>query len=197
MLRHAILLSLAAVLPACVELADDSALEPAPPDPGEGVPRVPRAEPGVDRAHATAPEVVAPIVERCGNALDDDDDGEADEGCVGNRAWDDRNRDGLQGAGEPGLAGVVVLLHAESGELVGRTTSDATGAYWFAEVPAGTYYLEAVPPLGYSPIRVDRGTDDALDSDFHDEDLTTPLFDLPAHDPLDHLDGGFARNVQS
>ena len=60
--------------------------------------------------------------------------------AVGDRAWFDTNRDGVQDAGEPGAAGVTVELL--SGGSVQRTTvTDAAGLYLFDGLAAGTFTI--------------------------------------------------------
>ena len=50
---------------------------------------------------------------------------------IGDRVWYDADRDGTQGAAEPGVAGVKVTLKDPSGNTVATTTTDASGAYYF------------------------------------------------------------------
>jgi uncharacterized surface anchored protein len=74
---------------------------------------------------------------------------------VGNFVWNDANANGIQDAGETGLAGAKVTLHTSTGATVGnQITTDATGAYQFTGFVAGDYYVQITPPAGYvaSPI---------------------------------------------
>jgi hypothetical protein len=50
---------------------------------------------------------------------------------VGNRIWADIDRDGIQDADEPGLAGVDVQLKWPDGTLLATTTTDADGNFYF------------------------------------------------------------------
>jgi hypothetical protein len=75
--------------------------------------------------------------------------------------YDDADNNGLRDPGEAGLAGVTVTLtgtdstsHAVS--LTQRT--DATGAYSFANLNAGTYALRASTPAGYLDGQATVGT---------------------------------------
>ena len=61
--------------------------------------------------------------------------------AVGDRVWRDANANGVQDAGEPGLAGVPVTLFDSSGATVATTTTDGAGRYLFDRLPAGTYRL--------------------------------------------------------
>ena len=69
-------------------------------------------------------------------------------GVIGNRVWDDRNRDGIQDADEPGIAGQTMRLeqYEQSGDAWERNVaftrtavSNADGYYYFAEVPSVRY----------------------------------------------------------
>lgn len=60
-----------------------------------------------------------------------------DPGALGNRVWHDQNKDGIQDAGEPGIAGAVVTLvitypNGDTTTLV--TTTDANGYYEFGNL---------------------------------------------------------------
>ena len=63
---------------------------------------------------------------------------------IGDYVWNDLNGDGIQDAGEPGLAGVTVTLYSDMGTPLGSTVTDAAGKYYFFNVPAGNY------TMGYS-----------------------------------------------
>ncbi len=68
---------------------------------------------------------------------------------IGNRVWDDINRDGIQDVGEPGVAGVAVRLYnsaesvgacADPGKtVVAADVTDSDGGYIFPHLPAGAY----------------------------------------------------------
>ena len=82
---------------------------------------------------------------------------------VGDRVWLDGNGNGLQDAGEPGIAEVTVNLWRD-GSVVGTTATDAAGEYWFDGLRPGEYALEFVAPAGFVFTMPDQG-DDAFDSD--------------------------------
>ncbi|MBP8811392.1 MAG: hypothetical protein KBG48_15835 [Kofleriaceae bacterium] len=133
--------------------------------------------------------VTAPVAEVCGNGLDDDCDGRIDEGCIGDRAWNDRDRDGLQDPGEAGIPGVTFLLRsASTGALIAVVVSSTTGAYSFSGVPAGSYYIEAIRPVGLTFTIPDAGND-ALDNDFDGEFSATEPFTFSG-DTLTTIDCG-------
>jgi SdrD B-like domain len=82
---------------------------------------------------------------------------------IGNFVWDDKNANGIQDAGEPGIAGVTVTL--TSGTTTVTTTTDANGAYSFINLVPGTYSVSFTNPLNYEPSFVNVGSNDEVDSD--------------------------------
>jgi uncharacterized repeat protein (TIGR01451 family) len=95
---------------------------------------------------------------------------------VGDFVWLDSNKNGLQDAGEPGLAGVTLTLSGPTGHSVtdnagnpvNPVTTDATGKYLFGNLPtlpAGQHYTVTVTaPAAYAPTLATVGTDRAVDS---------------------------------
>ena len=59
--------------------------------------------------------------------------------AIGNYVWHDENNDGMQDAGEPGLANVVVELLDANGVVLDTTMTDANGGYLFADLAPGDY----------------------------------------------------------
>ncbi len=110
---------------------------------------------------------------------------------VGDRAWLDANANGIQDGGEPGLTGVTVRIYSAAANLLAATTTDASGAYSFTNLPSGSYYLE-FSAAGYVITAPDQGGDDALDSDI-DGAGRTAAFSLSGgtYDPS--RDAGFYR----
>lgn len=119
---------------------------------------------------------VTPSPEICGDDVDNDCDGQTDEGCLGDRVWNDRNRDGIQDAGEAGLGGATLILRTTNGALVAVAVSAASGTYAFQNVPPGTYYIELIPPFSYTLSAADSGVDDTVDNDFDGETGATTIF---------------------
>ncbi len=82
-------------------------------------------------------------------------------GEIGDTVWHDRDHDGVQDAGELGLAGVQVKLYRDDGDLifdsakdtvVGTQTTSASGKYLFQNVTPGDYFaivVESTVPVGY------------------------------------------------
>ncbi len=84
---------------------------------------------------------------------------------LGDYVWVDEDVDGIQDAGEKGLEGVTVYLMDAADNIVASQTTDADGKYLFESPAAGAYYLEFLPPAGYSITVQDQGADNGLDSD--------------------------------
>ncbi len=62
--------------------------------------------------------------------------------------FNDSNGNGTRDTGEPGLAGVTIQLKPSSGPTLTATT-DASGAFTFTGLAAGTYVLSEVVPAGF------------------------------------------------
>lgn len=84
---------------------------------------------------------------------------------LGDLVWEDYNRNGLQDAGEPGIAGATVVLKDGGGNTVGTTTTDANGIYSFTNLAPGTYSVTFTTPATYIPTPSNIGPDDTKDSD--------------------------------
>ncbi|NOY97799.1 MAG: DUF3048 domain-containing protein [Chloroflexi bacterium] len=65
---------------------------------------------------------------------------------LGNFIWLDKNENGIQDPGEPGVGGVCVNLYDADGQLVQQTTSDSNGYYGFNVEAGKTYKIEFVKP---------------------------------------------------
>jgi hypothetical protein len=91
---------------------------------------------------------------------------------VGNYVWADSDRDGIQDGGEPGISGVTLSITKADGSAVTNvfgaavttTTTDANGAYVFANLPVGSYKVTATSPAGYIATTALAGSDRAVDS---------------------------------
>ncbi len=82
---------------------------------------------------------------------------------LGDFVWNDMNKDGIQDAGEPGIAGVTVMLYTSANVLYRSTITSNNGYYFFNDVPAGSYYIKVAPPIGYqvSPKNTGAGNVDS------------------------------------
>jgi hypothetical protein len=68
---------------------------------------------------------------------------------LGNYVWFDVDQDGVQDAGETGVAGVVVQLYDATEKLIAETVTDANGDYLFGNLAPGEYYVQFIPPYSY------------------------------------------------
>jgi hypothetical protein len=85
---------------------------------------------------------------------------------IGDRLWWDQDGDGVQDAGEPGIAGVTVRLYDADGTLVATTVTDANGQYRFTSADG------VEPGVGYE-IRFDEPADYAEGGPLEDFLLTS------------------------
>jgi hypothetical protein len=65
-------------------------------------------------------------------------------GRIGDRVWFDANRDGIQDAGELGIANVTIELLDGSDAVIATTITNGTGDYLFTGLCAGTYSVRVV-----------------------------------------------------
>ncbi|MFO3719214.1 SdrD B-like domain-containing protein [Staphylococcus felis] len=82
---------------------------------------------------------------------------------IGDKVWEDTNKDGLQDADEPGIAGVKVTLTKPDGTTE-ETTTDENGMYVFEGLKNGDYTVKFEAPEGYEATIENAGNDE-LDSD--------------------------------
>jgi hypothetical protein len=93
------------------------------------------------------------------------------ESSIGDFVWEDLDKDGVQDAGEPGVAGFPVSLVGE--DLDGNpvslsTTTDADGKYLFLDLASGTYKVTFDPnalTTNTTFTTQNAGADDVLDAD--------------------------------
>ena len=123
---------------------------------------------------------------------------------VGDFVWRDTNSNGIQDAGEPGIAGVVLKITDATGNPVtdlagnpvGEITTNAAGGYSFTDLPPGTYIvtvdtaapstITALNGLASSP--PGQGADRSLDSSTGSATSTA----IPSGGADTSLDFGFA-----
>ncbi len=84
---------------------------------------------------------------------------------LGDKVWEDLDKDGIQDAGEPGVSGVMVKLYDCNNNLISTTTTDSNGNYLFDNLVPGDYYVVFILPSGYTFTTADAGSDDTKDSD--------------------------------
>jgi hypothetical protein len=87
---------------------------------------------------------------------------------IGNFVWHDLDSDGIQDAGEPGVAGITVQLwNAEKTMLLDSTVTNANGIYFVIAPIPGDYRIRVVPFAGSTLSAKDQGADDTKDSDIN------------------------------
>jgi hypothetical protein len=143
-----------------------------------------------------------------GNAKGDGGAIPACGGSIGDFLWDDRDRDGVQDPGEPGLNGIVVRLTTASGVPLATATSQVgpagqDGYYEFKHLCAGSYGVQVDPdsiPAGYTRSPMGAGTS-ATDSNpdpalvtLTDDHSQDPTVDFGFHRPCGGRIGNFVWN---
>ncbi|OEZ59057.1 SdrD B-like domain-containing protein [Duganella sp. HH105] len=129
-----------------------------------------------------------------GQANNDVDAGFYKGATLGDRVWLDANKNGVQDAGEAGVAGVKVILLDASGNPAGATaTTDANGNYSFTNLKPGTYSVQfdtASLPANYVLTNAGQGANGALDSDANTGTGKTGQVTLNSGDNHHDLDAG-------
>lgn len=116
--------------------------------------------------------------------------------AISGRAWLDENANGLQDAGEPGLAGVQVQRLNSDGDAMDEKFTGEDGSYILDDVLAESdFQLAFFPPEGYEITSMDAGSDDSIDSDVGPQSGQTALHTLPAEGMA--LDAGFVSAAPS
>ncbi|MEJ8851345.1 SdrD B-like domain-containing protein [Variovorax rhizosphaerae] len=110
--------------------------------------------------------------------------------ALGDRVWNDTNRNGIQDAGENGIAGVKVNLLNSNGLTLWTTTTDANGNYQFANLDAGQYKVRFLPTDGFEWSARDQGANDAADSDVNVNTGVTDVITLAAGEKNMTIDAG-------
>ncbi len=111
---------------------------------------------------------------------------------VGDRVWNDLDRDGIQDPGEPGLRGVSVNIFNAFGAIVGTVTSGKDGAYALDGVLPGDYRIGfSNLPLAAVASPAGRGGDAKRDSDVLRRSGKTPLLSFAAGAVRNDVDAGF------
>ena len=123
---------------------------------------------------------------------------------IGDFIWEDVDNDGIQDAGENGIAGVTVKLLDENGNPVDNpnnpgnayeVTTNASGEYVFENIKPGRYIVEIIKPANYLNSPQNAGGDNTVDSDFNPaNDRTSVLVITSGVDDVD-IDGGLYQPV--
>jgi hypothetical protein len=109
--------------------------------------------------------------------------------ALGDFVWNDKNSNGIQEAGEPGIPGVLVTLLRCDGAVVSSMNTDANGKYLFTNLLPGCYKVTFGTPTGYTASPANVGANDAVDSD--SVGGTTGNYTLVAGETNLTVDAGF------
>ncbi len=118
---------------------------------------------------------------------------------LGDRVWRDDNKNGIQDAGEVGVAGVTVTLYNAAGAVVATTVTDANGNYKFNDLTPGVpYTVGFTQPAGYVFTSLDatgaagnaNNPSDYTDSDVNPATGKTASVTLTAGENNPGLDAG-------
>ncbi len=116
---------------------------------------------------------------------------------IGDRVWTDVNNNGLQDAAETaGISGVIVQLKNSLGVVIATATTNASGNYLFANLPAGAYtvvFPTTVTGAVLSP--ANAGADDSVDSDADAATGATAVINLAAGQAITTVDAGYAPTL--
>ncbi|MEZ4605643.1 MAG: SdrD B-like domain-containing protein [Deinococcales bacterium] len=129
---------------------------------------------------------------------------EPQRASLGDRVWKDSNQNGVQDAGEAGVASITVNLWVDDNSddlpdrTVASTTTDDNGFYSFTDLEPGVAYIvqfEAMPSMPFTS--QDQGANDAADSDANpDTGITAPVVLQPGeNNPT--IDAGLIDVVSS
>ncbi len=117
---------------------------------------------------------------------------------LGDKVWNDINKDGLQDANEPGVENVTVDLMDATGTTVLRTVkTDVFGNYMFNDLAAGTYVVRFALPTGFTRSPQNAGSNDYIDSDAATVDGKTAPIVLAAGDRNTTVDAGINRTAST
>jgi uncharacterized repeat protein (TIGR01451 family) len=117
---------------------------------------------------------------------------------LGDKVWKDLNRNGIQDAGEPGIAGISVNLYNSAGALLSTDVTDGNGYYWFADLTAGTYTVGFPTAItgGCTLTLLDAATE-ATDSDANLTTGKTASVTLAAGETNPDIDAGYISSLAS
>jgi uncharacterized surface anchored protein len=123
----------------------------------------------------------------------------AAKAALGDRVWYDTNNNGIQDAGETGVAGVTVELYDAAGTgLLATTKTDALGNYIFNNLDAGAYTVKFVTstlPSGYVLTAANQGASDAADTDANTSTGFTGVYTLVAGEKNMTVDAGIFNST--
>ncbi|WP_083389696.1 SdrD B-like domain-containing protein [Trichormus sp. NMC-1] len=110
---------------------------------------------------------------------------------LGDKVFHDLDADGIQDAGEQGIANASVNLLDTAGNVIATTTTDGDGLYSFNDLQPGDYKVQFVQPNDFTNVSTANvGVDDSVDSDAAGN-LTTGVINLSPGENDTTVDAGF------
>ncbi|WP_160396340.1 SdrD B-like domain-containing protein [Paenibacillus sp. MMS18-CY102] len=114
---------------------------------------------------------------------------------LGNYVWIDKDKDGIQDAGELGLNGVTVILHNASGAevataITANSNSGQAGYYGFKDLLPGQYSVTFIIPSSYLVTKQEAGSSRANDSNIDKRGETKSIVLQPG-ESNETIDAGF------
>jgi protocatechuate 3,4-dioxygenase beta subunit len=117
-------------------------------------------------------------------------------GALGDYVWNDLDRDGIQDSGEPGVAGITVILYNSSNVKLDTTSTNSSGYYLFPNLTPGNYYVEFLNiPLEYQFTLANQGGNDNTDSDADVFTGKTAQVSVTAGNTNSSLDAGLIQGA--
>jgi hypothetical protein len=117
------------------------------------------------------------------------------QSSIGDKVWEDINRNGLQDVNEPGIAGIELILYNKSKHELSRSVTDENGHYLFSNLDSGAYYIQLVPQESYEPTQLIL-SQGQLNSDIDLLFLKTSTIFLDGTNSRDDIDVGLYRNAE-
>lgn len=123
---------------------------------------------------------------------------------LGDFVWFDKNKNGIQDSGEPGINNVSISLYSNTNNLIGTAVSQnnpntgAPGYYKFPSISPGKYYIKLsnLPSgYGYKSTTANASTDD-IDSDIDQSNgiNTSAIYDIIGANDYSTIDAGLIYN---
>ncbi len=107
------------------------------------------AKPGSAGGVTAGPNRIGTIILASGEVAVDYDFCERPPAEISGVVFYDRNRDSQFGAGESPIGDVRVELYNGSGNLVATAQTNTDGSYRFSNLPAGSYTVREIQPIGW------------------------------------------------
>jgi len=127
-------------------------------------------------------------------------------GSVSGFVFADTDGNGIQDAGETGVADVLVAAYrpgddgdvgTDDDEFVKATVSDDDGLYTLTDLVADEYYLAFTAPVGFTFSPQDQGADDTLDSDADPNNGCTAAFAVAESAAVTDVDVGLRSDADN